>query len=190
MSIENALVKLRKFFRVNHRLPSYQELANLLGYASKKASYEIAKKLIDAGYIEKDESGRLVPKQLFTALPQFGLIKAGSPTAVEEVELNSLSFDEFLINRPESSYILKVSGDSMIEAGINPGDLVIIEQGKLVRTGDIVVACVDREWTLKYYMKENNGVVLVPANKNYQKIYPHESLTIGGVVVSVVRKYN
>ncbi len=190
MTIEKALKKVRIFFRENRRLPSYQELANLVGYASKKASYELAKKLIDAGYLEKDSKGKLIPKRLFAPIPNYGLIKAGFPTPAEGDLINTMSFDEFLVDKPEASFILKVSGDSMIDAGINPGDMLVIEKGKNVKDGDIVVACVDNEWTLKYYMKEQGKAVLVPANKNYEKIYPKESLTIGGIVVSVVRKYN
>jgi len=190
MTVDNALSQIRIFFRENRRLPSYQELADLVGFASKKASYELAKKLINAGYLEKDAKGKLVPKKLFAPIPNFGFVKAGFPTPAEGDLIDTMSFDEFLVNKPEASFILKVSGDSMIEAGIQPGDLVVFEKGKQAKDGDIVVACVDNEWTLKYYMKEKSRVCLVPANKNYKKIYPKESLSIGGVVVSVVRKYN
>lgn len=190
MKTEMALTKIRGFFKLNRRLPSYQELADLVGFASKKASYELAKKLIEAGYLEKDSKGRLVPKKLFAPLPNFGLIKAGFPIPAENDLVNTMSFDEFLVDKPEASFILKVSGDSMIEAGIQPGDLVVLEKGRSAKDGDIVVACVDNEWTLKYYMKDQGKVCLVPANKNYPKIFPKESLTIGGIVVSVVRKYN
>jgi repressor LexA len=190
MKTQEALNSMRTFFKTNKRLPTYQELADLLGFASKKASFELAKKLIEAGFIEKDSKGKLVPKKLFAPIGEFGFIKAGSPTAAEEGVINTLSLDEFMVDHPDSSFILKVSGDSMIEAGINSGDMVIVDKSKPVQNGDIVVANVDNEWTLKYFSKEKGQVCLIPANKALKNIYPRQSLSIGGVVTGVVRKYN
>lgn len=86
--------------------------------------------------------------------------------------------------------MLTVSGDSMIDAGIQPGDLVLIEKGRNPKSNDIVIAQVDGEWTLKYYIKDRkDGVRLEPANKKYQTIIPKQSLVIGGVVRAVVRRY-
>lgn len=190
MNIEKAVKKIRKFFRKNRRLPTYQELANLVGFASKNAAYKLAEKMIQAGFLDKDESGKLIPRKLFAPLPVTGIIKAGFPSPAEEELVDTVSLDEYLINRPEATFILKVSGDSMIEAGIQPGDLALIERGKNPKDGDVVVASVDGEWTLKYYMFENKKIVLVPANKKYEKIYPQESLTLGGIVISIIRKYH
>ncbi len=85
--------------------------------------------------------------------------------------------------------MLTVSGDSMIEAGIQPGDIVLVEKGASPRNGSVVVAHVDGEWTLKYYSKDKNGVRLDPANRKYQSIRPKQSLQIGGIVKAVIRKY-
>lgn len=189
MNIEAALKKIRTFFKKERRLPNYQELADLMGFASKNASFKLAQKLIDAGFIEKDSKGKLTPKKLFAPLPFSGFVPAGFPVPNEGFVQDTLSFDEYLIDKPEATFMLKVSGDSMIGAGIHPGDLVLIEKGRPLKTGDIVVACVDGEWTLKYYQKEEGKPVLVPANEKYQKIYPQQTLEIGGIVVSVVRKY-
>ena len=82
-------------------------------------------------------------------LPVLGYVIAGFPTPAEEELRDLLSFDEYLITRPNSSFILKVSGDSMINAGILPGDLVIVEKGRNPKTGDIVIAEVDGKWTMK-----------------------------------------
>ncbi len=190
MKIDLAIKKLRKFFTVHKRLPSYHEMCLLLGFASKKASFDLAKKLISAGVIAKDENGRLIPKQLFPPLRVLGFIQAGSPTPAEQQLLETMSFDNFLINNPEKSYLLRVSGDSMIEAGINPGDLVVIEEKPEPREGDIVVAQIDGEFTLKYFQRRNGQVYLTPANKKYSPIYPEDNLTIFGIVVSVIRKYH
>ena len=190
MNIETAVKKMRSFFRGQKRLPSYQEMCKLFGFASKHASFKLAKKLIAAGILEKDSTGKLIPKQLFPPLPILGTIKAGSPSLAENQLLTTMSFDDYLVNRPEKSYVLKVSGDSMIEEGINSGDLVIVEKGKEPKEGDVVVAFIDNEFTLKYFSRKNGKVRLIPANEKYPTIYPRENLEIFGIVVSVVRKYH
>ena len=190
MHIDTATHKIRQYFKDYHRIPSYQEMCTLFGFASKKASFELAKKLIIAGILEKDSRGKLIPKRLFDAIPYLGMIKAGFPTPAEEQLYETMSFDSFLIERPEKSFVLKVSGDSMIEAGIHPGDLVIIEKERHYKEGDVVVAYVDNEWTLKYFNRKNGQPCLVPANSKYPIIYPQEELQIWGTVTSVIRKYN
>lgn len=190
METNIAAKKIRKFFQKYRRMPSYQEMCHIFHFASKKASFALARKLIAAGILDKDSSGKLVPKQLFPPIPVLGTIRAGSPADAEQQFLDTLSIENYLVNNPEKSYILKVSGDSMIEAGINPGDLVIIEKGAVASDGDIVVAYIDNEFTLKYFKKNNNTLYLAPANKNYPNLHPSASLEIFGVVVSVIRKYH
>jgi repressor LexA len=100
-----------------------------------------------------------------------------------------MSLDEFLIERPEQTFLIKVSGDSMIDAGIQEGDLVLVERGRSPKNRDIVIAQVDNEWTMKYYDKTGSQVRLIAANKKYPPIKPQQELKIGGVVVAVIRKY-
>ena len=78
----------------------------------------------------------------------------------------------------------------MIEAGINEGDIVIVDQKRQIGKNDIVAACVDGEWTVKYFKKQDGKILLIPANSKYPVIYPQQSLEIGGVVVSVIRNYH
>ena len=77
----------------------------------------------------------------------------------------------------------------MIDAGIQPGDMVLVEKGKPPRNNDIVIAQIDGEWTMKYFMRDKSGVRLEPANRNYATIRPTDSLEIGGIVKTVIRKY-
>ena len=77
----------------------------------------------------------------------------------------------------------------MIDAGIMPDDLVIVERGRQARHGDIVIAQVDGDWTMKYYEKHGAKVQLRAANKKYPLIEPKAELVIGGVVIANVRKY-
>ncbi len=180
---------LRRFWRMNRRMPTYSEMCRIFGYGSKNAAFRLAKKLIDEGYVEKDTTGRLTPKGDRLGIPLVGYVQAGFPSPAEEELIDTLSLDEYLIDKPEASFLLKVTGDSMIEAGIHEGDLVIIERGGQPRSGDIVLACVDGDWTLKYYRRAKDGVELVPANPKYPVIRPEKELTLGGIVRAVMRRY-
>jgi len=77
----------------------------------------------------------------------------------------------------------------MSGAGILPGDMVIVDKGQTPKSGDIVIAQVDGEWTMKYLRKRGDSITLVPANPKYQPIKPKNELKISGVVTAVVRKY-
>lgn len=189
MVIETALNKIRQFHYKHRRMPSYQEMCRLFGFASKKASFDLTKKLIDLDIVQKDRKGKLKLRQNLLPIPVLGTIKAGFPTDAEEQVIDEVTFDDYLVDRPESSYLLKVSGDSMLDAGIQEGDIVVVDKKIKPKEGDIVVASVDREFTLKYLQKENGKMCLVPANKKYPTIYPQDSLTIEGVIVSSMRKY-
>jgi len=123
-------------------------------------------------------------------LPVVGHIMAGFPTPAEEELQDLLSLDEYLIPRPKSSFMVRVSGDAMTEAGILPGDLVIVEKGRNPRTGDIVIAEVDGEWTMKYFRKEGKNIVLEAANTKHVPIHPQVELRLAGIVTAVIRKYH
>jgi len=77
----------------------------------------------------------------------------------------------------------------MIDAGIQEGDMVIVERGRHPRPWDVVIAEVDGEWTMKYYRTKGKKAWLEPANTKYKPIYPKEELKVAAVVVGVVRKY-
>lgn len=186
---DEKLGALRSFWRRNKRLPTYSEMCLIYGYHSKNAAFRLAKKLMDEGYVEKDVIGRLTPKSERMGLPLMGYVQAGFPSPAEEELIDTLSLDEYLIDKPEASFLLKVSGDSMIDAGIHEGDLVIIEKGGTPKNGDIVLASVDNDWTLKYYRKTENGVELVPANPKYPVIRAKGELTLGGIVRAAMRRY-
>lgn len=188
MNLDTAIQKLRKFYKVQKRLPSYQEICTIFNYSSKNAAVYLVQKLIEADILEKDEKGKILPKKLFH-IPHLGLIKAGYPTQAEVQLGDSIDFYEYLLDMPGEVFSLTVHGDSMQEAGIHEGDIVIISKDKSARSGDVVAAIVDGEWTVKYFHQQNGQVSLIPANKNYPIIHPLESLTIGGIVTSVIRKY-
>ena len=181
--------KILGFYQSHRRMPSYAEIMPLVGFRSKNAVYKLINKLVGEGSIRKDSSGRLVPAQLFGSVPLAGLVEAGPPSEADAQTLDTIDVNEYLFDRMEASYLLRVKGDSMIDAGIREGDLVMAERGKQAKPGDIVIACVDGGWTMKYYRRKGSQTFLEPANKAYKPIYPAESLEIAAVVKGVIRKY-
>ncbi len=170
-------------------MPAYTEIMKILGFKSKNAVYKLVNKLVSDGVLDKDSSGRLVPNKLFGEIPVLGLVEAGFPTVAEEEILDTMSIDEYLIDNKEATYMLEVKGDSMIDAGIQEGDLVIAERKNNPKDGDIVIAEVDGGWTMKYFRKKGSTVYLEPANKNYKPIYPENDMRIAAIVKGVIRKY-
>lgn len=182
--------KVVRFYERHRRMPSYGEMMTLLGYKSKAAVHYFVDKLIEAGVVEKDAQGRLIPGLMLGGTRLLGLVEAGFPSAAEEETLDVLNFDEYLVPNKESTYILKVKGDSMIDAGIQSGDMVVVERRAQYKPGQIVVAMVDNEYTMKYLRQQKDGeYYLEAANSNYKNIYPRESFRVEAVVTAVVRKY-
>ncbi len=181
--------KLLQYLRKHKELPTYEEMLILFKLKSKGSLHKYVTKFIEEGIIRRNHSGRLIATSKLYGLRQLGSVQAGFPSAAEEEILDTMSLDEWLIDNPESSYILTVSGDSMIDAGIVEGDMVIVDRIKKPKTGSIVVAQVDGDWTMKYFIQRGERIFLRPANKRYPDIYPQEELKIGGVVSSVIRKY-
>ena len=177
------------FYHKTRRLPSYAEMLELFHFSSKNAVSKVVAKFIDEELVSKDENGHLIAGYDMFGVRLVGSVQAGLPTDAQQEIGEALSLDEYLIEKKDKTYLLEVNGDSMIEAGINEGDLVIVEQGRTPKLGDVVIADVDNEWTMKYFEKEKGRAILKPANKNYPIIRPVGELKIGGVVKGVVRKY-
>ncbi len=181
--------KLIAFYRNEKRMPTYTEMMKLFGFKSKNAVYQVVNKFIEAGLVAKDHLGRLVPESALNDTPMLGLVKAGFPSPTEDILETRINIDDFLIQKKESTYILEVDGDSMIDAHIADGDMVIAERTKTARDGDIVIAQVDGEFTMKYFRQKGDKVWLEPANKNFKPIYPTTGLEIEAIVKGVIRKY-
>ena len=188
IDLDEAKKKLRNFFRTNRRPPTFDEIRALFGYKSKYSAVWLVNKLIEKGLLTKDKQGKILFDSLY-GTKLLGSIQAGWPSPAEEELVDTMSLDEYLIKHPEQTFLIKVSGDSMIDAGIHQGDLVLVERGRQPKHRDIVIAQVDNEWTMKYYEKTGKEVRLVAANKKYPDIKPKEELKIGGVVVASIRKY-
>ena len=194
--INNYKNKIISIYKQNKRMPVYTEIMKLLNFKSKNAVAKVIDKLINEGVLDKDSSGHIIPNKLIGEIPLLGLVEAGFPTVAEEIDLDMINIDDYLIKDKDSSYMLEVKGESMIDAGIHEGDMVIAEKvssegkgKKEVRDGDIVIALVDGGWTMKYYRNRLGKIYLEPANKNFNNIYPENELEIAAIVKGVIRKY-
>jgi repressor LexA len=186
--LNKRLNKIYDFYQKEGRMPTYSEIAEMFGWRSKNSVHKFILKLQKLDLIKKDKKGRiLLPSS--GRLKVLGAIEAGFPSPAEEELCDTLSLDKWLIENPSSTFLLKVSGDSMYEAGILPGDLVLVDKAHTPKNGDIVIAEVDGQWTMKYLKKRGNEVILLPANSKYKPIKPKSELKIGGVVTAVIRKY-
>jgi SOS regulatory protein LexA len=183
--------KLRAFYKRHRRMPGYGELMQMTGFRSKNAVWKLIQKFVEDGLVDKDAEGRIIPKNIWGEAKLLGLVEAGFPSPAEEELLDTMSFDEYLTPNKESSYILRVKGESMREAGIRDGDMVVVERRQTYKPGQIVVAALDGEYTMKYLRKAHAGYYLEPANPEFKPIYPKEgeTLSIEAVVTAVVRKY-
>ena len=142
--------RLAAFFRENRRMPTYAEMMGLLEVRSKSVVYFWVQKLISKGLLEKDRR-HLRPARRAFPLPLVGDIQAGLPAPAEEELRDVVSLDEYLITRPDSTFLVRVRGDSMIDEGIMEGDLVLVEKYREPKSGDIVLAEVDGQWPRNYW---------------------------------------
>ena len=175
--MSNELYEQRKkalvgYYKKHKHLPTYDELVDVFGVKSKGSIYKYVERFVEDDLIGKSEGGKLIPTTKLYGLRVLGSVQAGFPSPAEEELVDTMSLDEYLIDNPTASYLLKVSGDSMIDAGIVEGDMVIVDKGKIPRSGDIVVAQVDNDWTMKYMIKRGSSTLLRAANKKYPYIRP------------------
>lgn len=181
--------ELSMFWGEHKRMPTYEEMKDIFGVASKNTVSYRVNRLVESGFLVK--AGNKLTLAQSGSIIRLGTVQAGFPTAADEdVATELLSLDEFLIDKKATTYMLEVVGESMKDAGILPGDLVLVERGKVARRGDIVLALVDHEYTLKYLESEKGKPVLVPANKKFKKIYPGVGgMKVEAVLKAVIRKY-
>lgn len=187
--LKRSAEKINAFYSSHRRMPSYSDMLKLFALRSKNAVHKRVALLAGEGFFAKDRLGRLVPAGLQKPARLLGFIQAGFPSPAEEETVDLISIDEYLISNPQATFLLKVEGDSMADAGIRPGDLVLVQRDLTPKNGDIVVASVDGEWTLKYLERRGDRSVLKAANKKYPPIEPRSEMVLGGVVIANVRKY-
>ncbi len=183
------LAMLQDYYARHRALPSYASIGQLLGLKSKSSVAAMVARLKLRGYLESTPDRRLAPTGRFFARHlALSPVQAGEPNPVEDAHSDALTIDDYLIEHPSQTVLIRVKGDSMEDAGILEGDLVVVEKTAGAKRGDIVVAIVDGQFTLKRLDVERGQFVLKPENKAYPVIRPEGTLEIFGVMVGLVRK--
>ena len=183
--------------------PSVREICKAVGFRSTSTVHAYIKKLEEEGLVEKDATkpralrildssnssleGYISDREIEN-VPIVGKITAGQPIlAVENIEETFPVPVEYLQN--STVFMLKVRGDSMIEAGILDGDYILVKQQNTANNGDIVAALIGDEATVKTFYRENGHIRLQPENPSYEPIIVKDGLTILGKVIGLFRKY-
>jgi repressor LexA len=190
MSNDRSYLALLQDYYARHRaLPSYASIGQLLGLKSKSSVAAMVARLKLAGYLDTTPDRRLAPTaRFFEREVAESPVQAGMPNPVDDGRGDALTIDDYLIERPSQTVLIRVRGDSMMDAGILEGDLVVVEKTTVAKRGDVVVAIVDGQFTLKRLDLERGRFILVPENKAYPVIRPEGTLEIFGVMVGLVRK--
>lgn len=191
----DVLVYLKSYIKQNGYSPCVRDICSALNLKSTSTAHAHLTKLEKKGYITRDPAkprttmivGDTVEIERMVAVPVVGRVAAGSPiTAVENIE-EYISLPYSLMGS-DDVFILNVSGDSMVEAGIFDRDKIIAQKQETAQNGDIVVALLEDEATVKRYFKEEGRFRLQPENARYEPIYTKE-LDILGKVIGVLRMF-
>ena len=142
------LEKLRTYWKRNHAFPSMAKLCEVVGLSSTASVFDMVSRLKDAGYVQRVE-GRIAPTKRFFARPLVGKVRAGLPQPREEDDdFEVLTLDDYLVPDPNRTFLARVKGDSMRDAALVDGDLVVVLKNSPTNVGDIVVAVVDGQVTV------------------------------------------
>lgn len=179
---------LRDYYADHRVLPSFSGIAKLVGLKSTSAVSVFVHRMKMIGFLDSTPDRRLQPGRRFFEREIVDSVRAGFPQAASECPQEVFSVDEYLIDSPSRTVMLTVKGDSMIDAGILPWDTVIVKKNAPASTGDIVVAIVDNEYTVKYLDKDEKGFYLKAGNAAYPVIRARDQLELYGLVVGVFRR--
>ncbi len=174
--------------------PTIREIGEKFSITAKGA-YDHLKAIEKKGYIKCEKNRSRAIEMLKTSagsapmatgrivnIPLLGRVAAGAPILAEENIEEYLAFPRAMIPKEEGVFALRVAGDSMKEAGIFDGDVALIQKQSVAENGDIVVALIDDEATLKYFYREKKRIRLQPANKAYKPIFVNDAIVVGKLV--------
>ncbi|WP_028312883.1 transcriptional repressor LexA [Derxia gummosa] len=187
MRDEQHLAALRAYWKAHQAFPAMAKLCEVVGLSSSSSVFALIGRLVEAGYLERVE-GRIAPTKRFFARPLIGAVRAGIPQPATDEALDLVTIDDYLVDDPNRSILCRVRGESMREAGLLDGDIVVVERNAPASPGDIVVAVVDGELTVKHLRRANDRYFLQAANPDFADIYPKGSLEILGVVIGSFRR--
>ena len=199
---------LKQSFKENSVSPSFEEMKLALGLKSKSGIHRLILALEERGFIQRlhnkarainilhkeeniNKKNHSINQNSLKKLTVYGKIAAGTPAEAIENPEGYMTIPSEMVKNSNQHYALKVSGESMIDAGILDGDIAILEKTEDINNGDIVVALIDnQEATLKRIRKKSNSIALEPANKNFEtRIFGPKRITIQGKLVGIIRNY-
>ena len=185
------------YYNENNVYPTFDEMRDFLKIKSKSGIHKLLSSLEEKGFVNRlPHKARALSinssvNESEKNLPFLGRIAAGNPIEAITGSFEQISVPNYLINNKDEHFSLEVSGDSMVDAGIFDGDLVIIRKTEAANSGDIVVALIDQnEVTLKRFRSFKNSIALEPANKNYKiRLFGEDRVKIQGKLVGLIRKF-
>ena len=184
------LARLQGYYDHNRHIPSYQRICSLLGFTSKASAHRLLQRLEIAGLVQRADDGAWIPTKRFLENP----LKQ-TPERFDTPDLlcgetpEPFCVNDYLVRNPSRVVMVTVRGESMIDAGIFDGDLVVVERTNTAKAGDFVIAVVDNEILLNELATEKGRSVLKPHNQAYPVVRPKNKLEIFGVVTGLVRRY-
>lgn len=184
------LEKLRDYYAEHRVLPSFSGIANLVGLNTTSAVSTFVQRMKRQEYLDSAPDRRLQPGKRFFEREVIDRIRAGVPEPANDVLPQTFDIDGYLIDKPSQTMLLTVTGDSMVDAGLLNGDVLVVVRNAPAELGDIVVALVDGEMTVKYLAKDKNGFYLRPGNEQYEVIRADSQFELLGVVTGSFRKYS
>lgn len=188
MTDQDHIHSLQRYWKRHRAFPAMAKLCEVVGLSSTASVFGMVGRLTEAGYLQRLD-GRIAPGKRFFARRVVGPVRAGLPQPATQEEEEALTLDDYVIEVPDRTTLHRVRGDSMIDAHITDGDLVAVEHNTPTKPGDVVLAVVDGELTVKTLRLNDAGrYFLEAANAAYTPIQPATSLEIMGVVVGVVRR--
>lgn len=172
--------------------PTYREIQAALKFSSINSVSQYVKQLSNKGYLEliKNKGYRLAAQERpsVVSLPLLGTIQAGGPNATQETP-ETMTIPQQMVPSPQRSYLLRIRGNSMSDAGIHEDDIVIVDTSKKASIGDVIVALVEDETTVKRLAKKNGKKFLKAESPDHEDIHPKGKWEIQGVVSGLWRAY-
>ena len=188
-SAGKVLTAIQDHFAKQRAMPSFADVARAVGISVSTVAFHVDA-LKENGFLSATSTGRLVPGKAFFQRTVVSSVRAGMPALVDDSAPEALLIDEYLVDTPSRTFLLTVKGESMVEAGLFPGDVLVVKRGALAVPGDIVVVNANGEGTVKELAQDEAGELYLRArNPAYPDIAPAEGFEVMGVVTGQFRRY-
>lgn len=184
------LRRIQDFFAEYRYIPTFEYMGEHFKIGSKSTVSKLVKILKENNLLDSGPDGRLIPGQRFFDLPfSDSAVQAGSFTDSYTESGEFLSIQEVLIKKPSITGIKPIKGNSMSKLGIHDGDFAIYEKRTTANIGEIVIAVLNNDYTIKELGIENGKYILIPHNDDFEIIRPEEEFQIEGVITATYRTY-